>query len=151
MGNVQTLKDVYAAAANDNVEAVLAAFDPAIEWREADGHPYQPDGRSWVGVDAVRANLFDNLDDEWDGFTVTPSTYHDAGDSVVVECRYSGVHNATGKRLDAQACHVWRFRDGWVTGFQQYVDTAHLYDAMGAGIGVRPTADPPVSGRDTPA
>jgi hypothetical protein len=33
MGNVQTLKDVYAAAANDNVDCVLAAFDPAIEWR----------------------------------------------------------------------------------------------------------------------
>ena len=54
MRNVQSLKDVYAAAANHNVDGVLAAFDPAIEWREADGHPYQPDGRAWVGVDAVR-------------------------------------------------------------------------------------------------
>jgi uncharacterized protein len=90
-----------------------------------------------VGVDAVRANLFDNLDSEWDGFTVTPRAYHDAGDTVVVECRYTGVHNATGKRLDAQACHVWRLRDGKVTGFQQYVDTAHLFDVMGAGLGAR--------------
>ena len=151
MGNVQTLKDAYAAAANHNVDAVLAVFDPAIEWREADGHPYQPDGRAWVGVDAVRTNLFGKLNDEWDGFTVTPATYHDAGDTVVVECRYTGVHNTTGKRLDAQACHVWRFRDGRVTGFQQYADTAHLYDTMGAGIGVRAARNEPVNGRDTPA
>ena len=141
MSNVQTLKSVYAEADNGNVDGVLAAFAPDIEWREADGHPYQPDGRPWVGVDAVRTNLFDNLADEWDGFTVTPRAYHDAGDTVVVECRYTGVHNATGKRLDAQACHVWRFDNGKVTGFQQYVDTAHLYDTMGAGLGARQRAD----------
>ena len=109
MSNVQTLKDVYAAAANHDVDGVLAAFDPEIEWREAPGHPYQPDGRPWVGVDAVRTNLFDNLGDEWDGFTVTPGAYHDAADTVVVECRYSGVHKATGKRLDAQACQCGAF------------------------------------------
>ena len=135
MGNVQILKDVYEAAANDDVDSVLAAFASDIEWREADGHPYQPDGEPWFGVDAVRENLFDNLDSEWDGFTVSPHEFHDAGDTVVVECRYTGVHNTTGKRLDAQACHVWRLRDGKVTGFQQYVDTAHLFDVMGAGLG----------------
>lgn len=138
MGNVQVLKEVYEAAANDDIESVLAAFAPDIEWHEADGHPYQPDGKPWAGVEAVRANLFDHLDAEWDGFTVSPREFHDAGDTVVVECRYTGVHNATGKRLDAQACHVWRLRDGKVTGFQQYVDTAHLFDVMGVGLGVRP-------------
>ena len=133
MGNVQIIKDVYEAAANEDIESVLGAFAPDIEWREADGHPYQPDGVPWVGVDAIRENLFDNLDSEWDGFTVSPQEFHDAGDTVVVECRYTGVHNTTGKRLDAQACHVWRLRNGEVTGFQQYVDTAQLFDAMGAG------------------
>ena len=137
MGNVQILKDVYEAASNHEIESVLAAFASDIEWREADGHPYQPNGRPWVGVDAVRESLFDNLDSEWDSFTVSPREFHDAGDTVVVECRYTGVHATTGKRLDAQACHVWRLRGGKVTGFQQYVDTAQLFDAMGAGLGVR--------------
>jgi ketosteroid isomerase-like protein len=137
MGNVQIVKDLYEAAANDDIDTVLAAFASDIEWREADGHPYQPDGKPWFGVDAVRENLFDNLDSEWDGFTVSPHEFYDAGDTVVVECRYGGVHNTTGKRLDAQACHVWRLRDGKVTGFQQYVDTAHLFDVMGAGLGAR--------------
>jgi ketosteroid isomerase-like protein len=130
--NVQILRDVYASAANDDIPSVLAAFDPQIEWREADGHPYQPDGKPWIGVDAVRENLFNNLDSEWDGFTVSPTTFHDAGDTVVVECRYTGVHRTTGKSLDAQACHVWKLAGGKVTSFQQYVDTAQLYGAMGA-------------------
>ena len=132
MGNVQILKGVYEAAQRDDIPSVLVAFDPDIEWREAEGHPYQPDGMAWVGVDTVRRNLFMNLDAEWDGFAVSPVRFHDAGDTVVVECRYSGLHNTTGKTLDAQACHVWKLSDGRITSFQQYVDTAQLQDVMGA-------------------
>jgi ketosteroid isomerase-like protein len=137
VGNVQILKDVYDEAAHNDIPGVPAAFAPDIEWREAEGHPYQPDGKTWVGVDAVRENLFMNLDSEWDGFTVSPQAFHDAGDTVVVESRYTGVHNATGKPLDAQACHVWMLARGKVTSFQQYVNTAQLFDAMGAPPGGR--------------
>lgn len=137
MGNVQILEDVYEAAARDDIPSVLNAFASDIEWREAEGHPYQPDGKPWFGVDAVRQNLFANLDSEWDGFTVTPVEFHDAGDTVVVECRYTGVHSSTGKTLDAQACHVWKLRDGRVRSFQQYVDTAQLFDVMGLDSGAR--------------
>jgi ketosteroid isomerase-like protein len=132
VGNVQILKGVYAAATRDDIPSVIAAFDANIEWREAEGHPYQPDGKPWVGAETVRENLFANLESEWDGFAVSPQTFHDAGDTVVVECRYRGVHNVTGKSLDAQACHVWTLRNGKVTRFQQYVDTAQLFDVMGA-------------------
>ena len=38
----------------------------------------------------------------------------------------------TGRSLDAQACHVWTLSNGKVTRFQQYVDTAQLFDVMGA-------------------
>jgi ketosteroid isomerase-like protein len=91
MGSVEILKHVYEAALNDDIERVLAAFASDIEWREADGHPYQPDGKPWVGVDAVRESLFDSLDSEWDSFAVSPHAFHDAGETIVVECRYTGV------------------------------------------------------------
>ena len=78
-------------------------------------------------------NLFVTLAGEWDGFTVHPQTFHDAGSVVVVEARYTGTYKATGKVIDAQVCHVWTVKDGKITKFQQYVDTAHLQDVMGAG------------------
>jgi ketosteroid isomerase-like protein len=53
---------------------------------------------------------------------------------VVVEARYTGTYRATGRSLDAQACHVWRVADGKVTHFQQYLDTARMQDAMGARL-----------------
>ena len=131
MGNVQILKGGYEAFGRGDVPSVLAIFDPRIEWREAESNPYKPDGGPWIGGDAVVQSLFMRLGTEWDGFTVTPHTYHDAGDTVVAECRYTGVYKATGKSIDAQACHVWKFRDGKATSFQQYVDTAQMQEAMG--------------------
>jgi len=47
-------------------------------------------------------NLFVRLAEEWDGFTVHPGTYHDAGDVVVAEVRYTGTYKATGKSMDTQ-------------------------------------------------
>jgi uncharacterized protein len=46
--------------------------------------------------------------------------------------RATGGFKQTGKSLDAQVCHVWKIRDGQVTSFQQYVDTAQLQDVEGA-------------------
>lgn len=131
MGNVEILQGGYEAFGRGDVPAVLGIFDPNIEWREAEGNPYKPDGKAWIGGDAIVQNLFMRLGTEWNGFTVHPNEFHDAGDTIVVECRYTGVHKATGKSIDAQACHVWKLKAGKATSFQQYVDTAQMQEAMG--------------------
>jgi hypothetical protein len=132
MSNVQLITSMYEAFTRGDVETVFGVMDENIEWREAEGNPYEPSGNAWVGKDAIMNNLFIKLATEWDGFTVHPKQFHDAGDSVIVEARYTGTHKATGKDLDAQVCHVFAVRDGKVTSFQQFVDTAQLQDVMGA-------------------
>ena len=132
MSNVRLVRDVYAAFGRGDIPAVLGAFDAKIEWREAEGNPYEPSGKAWVGPDAILQNLFIRLGGEWDGFTVHPKIFHDAGDTVVVEGRYTGTHKVTRKALDAQVCHVWRIRNGKLTSFQQFVDTAQFQDVMRA-------------------
>jgi len=132
MRSIQVVRHVYERFGQGDVAAVLAAFDPGIEWRLAEGHPYSPDGAAWSGPAAVARNFFARAGSDWDGFTIAPAAMHEAGDTVVVECRYRGIYKATGKRLDAQVCHVWGVRAGKVTRFQQYIDTAQLQDVMGA-------------------
>jgi nitrogenase molybdenum-iron protein alpha/beta subunit len=34
--------------------------------------------------------------------------------------------------MDIQFCHIWDVKEGQVTRFQQYVDTAKLREVMGA-------------------
>lgn len=131
MGNRQVIQGIYDAFGKGDLPAVLAVFDPQIEWREAEGNPYEMSGRAWIGGEAVTQNLFAKLAEDWDGFTVTPTSFHDAGDSVVAEGRYTGTHKVTGKRIDMQFCHVWRLSGGQVKSFQQYCDTAQFQDAVG--------------------
>lgn len=130
MGNVSVLKSLYEAFGRGDVPAVLGAMSPDIRWHQAESNPYMPSGEAWVGPDAILNNLFLKLGGEWDGFTVSPKSFYDAGDSVIVEVRYSGTYKASGKSMDAQVCHVWDVKDGKVTRFQQYVDTAKLRDTM---------------------
>ena len=132
MDNVRLVKNLYDAFGRGDIPAVLGAMSPNIKWHQAENNPYMPSGEAWVGPDAVLKNLFMRLGSEWDGFAVHLKSFHDAGDSIIVEARYSGTYKPTGKSIDAQACHVWDFKDGRVTRFQQYVDTAQLQDAMGA-------------------
>jgi len=107
-------------------------MSPDVRWYEAEGNPYMPSGEAWVGHDALVKNLFTRIGAEWDRFTIKTKSFHGAGDSVIVEARYSGTYKPTGKSIDAQACHVWDLKDGKVTRFQQYVDTAQLQAALGA-------------------
>jgi len=131
MDNVSLLKNLYEALGRGDIPAVLGAMSPEIKWYEAESNPYMPSGEAWVGPDAVLKNLFMRLGSEWDGFAVHLKSFHDAGDSIIVEARYSGTFKPTGKRLDSQVCHIWDVKGGKLTRFQQYVDTAKLWDVMG--------------------
>jgi ketosteroid isomerase-like protein len=132
MDNVNFLKSLYDAFGRGDIPGVLGAMSPDISWHQAESNPYRPSGDAWVGPDAVLNNLFMRLGAEWDGFTVHTKSFHDAAGCVIVEARYSGTYKATGKSMDTQVCHVWDVKDGKITRFQQYVDTAKLQDVMGA-------------------
>ena len=131
MDNVSFLKSLYAAFGRGDIPSVLAAMSAEIKWHQAESNPYMPSGEAWVGPDSVLNNLFMKLGAEWDGFAVHPRSFHGAGDSVIVEARYSGTYKPTGKSMDTQVCHIWDIKDGKLARFQQYVDTAKLRDVMG--------------------
>jgi len=133
MANLDVVKQAYAAFGRGDVPAVLGAMAPEMAWHEAEGNPYMPSGEAWIGPDAILEKLFMRLGTEWDGFTVHTGTFHDTGDVVVMEGRYTGTYLATGRALDAQVCHVWTLRDGKLVKFQQYVDTGQLQEVVGAG------------------
>ena len=128
---VDVARQLYDAFGRGDIPAVLALFAPEIEWREAEGNPYQPDGAPWVGPEAINDALFTRLPREWESFSVTPHVIRAMEGGAVVEGRYTAVNTATGRSLDVQICHVLRVHQGRLTHFQQYIDTASLQWAMG--------------------
>jgi ketosteroid isomerase-like protein len=134
MTSGDTIRGIYEAFGRGDVPAVLGAFDPAIEWREADNFLYA-DRNPYIGPMAVAEGVFMRCVADIDGFTVVPQRYTESGDRVAVEGRYRGTMKTTGIPVDAQFAHVWDVRGGKVVGFQQYTDTKQWADAA-AGAGV---------------
>jgi ketosteroid isomerase-like protein len=127
--HVALVQGIYSAFARGDVPAVLAALDPHIEWREAEGYPYAA-GNPYVGPDGVLHGVFMRLGGEWDNFTVTPHEFLATADGAVVLGRYQGTFKSTRRAIDAQFAHVFRLSNGKVTHFQQFTDTAQFSGAM---------------------
>jgi ketosteroid isomerase-like protein len=130
MSNADVIRGVYAAFQKGDIPAVLGAMAPDIVRNEAENFPYA-DKNPYVGPNAILAGVFARLGGEWDGFSVKEEELIDAGDTVVTLGRYGGAPKATGKKINAQFAHVWKFRNGKIIGFQQYTDTLQTMLAMG--------------------
>ena len=126
--NCDIVRGLYEAFAKGDVPAVLGAFDPRIQWREAEGYIYAA-GNPYVGPNTVATGVFQRLGSDVQNFAVVPGSFFDAGDTVVVEGRYRGTIKATGKPIDAQFAHIWQFNHERVVRFQQYTDTKQWSDA----------------------
>jgi ketosteroid isomerase-like protein len=134
LANVELARQLYDAFNRADMPAVLALFDPAIEFREAEGNPYRPDGTPWIGPQTILTELFMRIGQEWDGFSVRPGVIRAMDGGAVMEGRYTAVFKETGRALDMPICHVLLMRDGRITHFQQYADTASLQWVMGVTL-----------------
>ncbi|CCH30714.1 nuclear transport factor 2 family protein [Actinosynnema sp. NPDC047251] len=116
----------YAASDRGDLDGMLAPLAPDASWTEAAGSTY---GGTYVGRDAIVANVFQRIGADWASFGVSVAELLDAGDTVVALGSYTGVHRATGKGMTARFTHIWRVADGRVTSFEQVADTALIVGA----------------------
>jgi uncharacterized protein len=130
MTNFEIVDQCYEKFKKGDVPGLLAIFEPRIEFRLAEGHPYRMDGKPWFGGQEITQNFF-MKGTEWQDWNIHIDRAIEAGDAVVVEGRYAGIYKPTGRTMDVQVCHVWRLNGGKVASFHQYVDTAGLQQVMG--------------------
>ncbi|MDQ1557316.1 MAG: uncharacterized protein QOD32_376 [Pyrinomonadaceae bacterium] len=126
---VAVIRGLYEAFGRGDVPSVLGRMDQGIEWREAENFIYA-DRNPYVGPQAVLEGVFMRLGSEWEGFTVTPEEWLDAGNHVVVLGTYSGRHRESDREVRAQFAHVWGVRGDRVVRFQQYTDTKQFADVV---------------------
>ena len=128
--NLEVVRGLYEAFARGDVPALLAPMAPDVVWNEAENFPYA-DRNPYIGPDAVVAGVFARIGQEWDFWKAEVEHLLDAGDNIVALGRYKSRHSKTGTDLDAQFVHVWWLKDGTITRFQQYADTAQTLRAAG--------------------
>jgi hypothetical protein len=123
MTNVEIVQQAYSNFALGNVPAVLATFDPEIEWHECKGMPFVKGDGIYKGQEAIVTNVFMNLPVFFDGFNIVVKQIFGADDKVVMVGYYAGTNKATGNQFKANATHVWTIKNGKFVHFFQAVDT----------------------------
>jgi len=121
--NHQIVADHYAASGRHDLEGMLADLAADVQWTEMAGSVL---GGTYVGRDAIIANVFVPIGRDWDGFGFELERLIDGGDTIVALGHYVGTHKASGKRLHARVAHVWQLGGGKVRRFEQFCDTTLL-------------------------
>jgi ketosteroid isomerase-like protein len=129
--NVSWVGGLYDAFAKGDIPTVLAALDPKVEWNEAEHVTFWP-GSAFIGPEAVVEGVFMRIPETFgDTFRINVDRILDCGDAVLVEARYTGTVQSTGKEISAQVAHVWDIAGGKIVRFQQYTDTWQFAEATG--------------------
>lgn len=139
--NEQVIRMVYAVAEEQDVETFVSLFtEDGTFTDESAGHTYR--GRNEVGIPVeVYAKAFPDMHRELHSMYIY-------GDIVVVELSLIGTHNgplvlpagtipATGKKIHAPCCDVWRIKGGKIQSFDCYTAAT----VMLAQIGVLPNLE----------
>ncbi|MGL4314090.1 MAG: nuclear transport factor 2 family protein [Sphingomonas sp.] len=118
------VRDFYAKLSTGDAPGALGLMADDIAWHTM--WHYKVVGR---GPQAVAEGLLMPLMAEWSSFALNSSEFIAQGDTVVSLGRFTGVHGATGKSVDAGYAHVWTIRDGKIAMFRQYIDTLAVAEA----------------------
>jgi ketosteroid isomerase-like protein len=125
--NIEVIKGLYESFAKGDIGAVLGALDEKIDWQEPESLPFE----NQIGPQAVATNIFSRVMELVPNFSVTPSEIHAAGDVIFGLGTYRGTGAATGKDFQTAFVHVWRLRNGKITGFRTFTDTHVWLQALG--------------------
>ena len=129
--NTQLVQQAYRDFQNGDIPELLDALSEDVEWvvPEIEGVP----GRgTWRGTEQV-GEFFRVLSDTQEPRQLELREFVAQGDKVVVLGHYVWHVKATGKEWESDFVHALSVRDGKVTRFQEYTDTAVFGDAFREG------------------
>jgi uncharacterized protein len=130
MSNADILREGYEAFGRGDLDGAVENFADDIRWENPEA-PQLPNSGATEGKDAVK-ELFANLFNFWESFSITPDEFIEDSDTVVVLSHSEAKGKDTGKEVKLPWVHVWRFRDGKAAEVQALTDTALAADALGA-------------------
>jgi ketosteroid isomerase-like protein len=125
--NTDSIKAMYAAFARGDVQSILGQLTSDVEWR-LDGPAVIPYAGTRRGPAEV-VGFFQALATTQEDMILTTDHFIAQGDTVATIGRYAATIKATGRHIDSAIAHFFTFRDGKVSRFVDFGDTADMADA----------------------
>lgn len=126
--NIVLVQSLYAAFGRGDVEPILAACVPDVDWRLVGRKGDYPTFGEWRGPAGV-AEFFKLVAEIEEFQAFTPSEFHVSGDKVFVLGTYALTVRKTGRAMATEWCHVFTLRDGRIIAFREFTDTAQAVAA----------------------
>jgi uncharacterized protein len=120
--NTRLVQQAYQSIKAGDMQALLNTLATDVQWQLPEMENVLFAGM-WQGREAIR-QFFSNVCEVQDVVEFEPEEYIAQGDKVVVLGRFLMRIKATGKDFGSDWAHVWTVKDGKVTRFYEYVDTA---------------------------
>ena len=126
--NVQTIKAMYEAFGRGDIPFIMSHLDENVVW-ESEG----PEIISFAGIHHGHAGalrFFQAIAKDHENIKLDMPVIFADGDHVAAFGRYSVTMKATGKPADTPLAHFWTFRNGKVTRYVNYSNTAAYVEAL---------------------
>lgn len=120
--NTQIVKQGYERFGSGDIDGLLELFSEDIHWKTPDinGSPFTSEIH---GKDNVR-DFFGLLVETEEFTNFEPKEFITEGNKVVVLGRSAGNVTTTGRNFETDWVHIFTVKDGKVTGFLEFFDTA---------------------------
>lgn len=127
--NITLVQSLYSAFGRGDIATIVGASAPDIAWhvhgRPTD-HPCLGEFKSPQGVQ----KFFGLIADTQTPTDFAPREFDAAGDKVFVRGHYAWTMRKTGKSVDTDWIHIFTIKDGKVTKFDEFTDTAQFAEAL---------------------
>jgi ketosteroid isomerase-like protein len=128
---VSKVKELYAAFGRGDAEFILSNITDDCSWEfEA------PAVLSWAGIrrgPKEAAGFFAGIAAEHADPVLNVTTYLSSGDEVATFGRYDATVKATGVRVSTPLAHYFKFRDGKVSRYVNYINSGAFVEAAQKG------------------
>ena len=126
--NITTAMSLYQAFARGEIDAIVKACTPDAEWHTGgrkEDFPAFGLRKGRAQIEAFFADVAATLDFS----EFTPRDFYADRDKVFVMGYYAATVKKTGRRASSDWIHVFTFRDGMVSKFREFLDTANFAEA----------------------
>ena len=129
--NVQIVQKAYAAFGRSDIETILDSLADDVEW-VLPGEGLIPQAGTYHKRDGV-ARFFQTLTQTTEFSNFEPREFIAQGDQVVALGSYRGKAKVTNRPFESQWAMAFTIRNGKITKFREYTDTATIGKAFAAG------------------
>ena len=126
--NIQKVQSLYAAFGRGDINTIVANVSDDADWGTDSVATEVPWYRVRRGREGV-ADFFATLDREVEFTRFDPSIFAGAGDRVFVHTDLAYKLKKNGREASTGSVHEFTLRDGIVTRFRAFEDTASVRDA----------------------